>query len=222
VSPEALLRDIVATQPAAAEVFDVLDIDYFCRGGRTLGEALKERATSLQEFAAECASRARATHQDAPPCLRDLRTLIDYILEKHHAYVHRELPLLAAMIEDSPLRETFARFHRDIEVQMRKEETILFPAIVAVEIAAGEGRDPDPLPFGRVANFSRTQQQQHCRTAATLSELRSLVQPARESPLRSRLLHLIADVRYHIHLEDNVLFPRAVELERHSTRVVEA
>jgi len=212
------LREIVIAHPVAAEVFESFDIDYFCRGGRTLGEALRERGIALQDFAA-CLK-----HHSGRPCLREagIRDLIAHILDAHHAYLHRELPLAAAAIEDPALRAAFARFHRDIEVQMRKEEAILFPAMAAVEIAAGEGRDPDVLPFGGVANFSRTQQQQHCRIAATLSELRSLVEPAPDTPLRRRLLHLIADVRYHIHLEVNLLFPRAVELERRRAHAVEA
>ena len=104
---------------------------------------------------------------------------------------------------------------------MRKEESILFPAIIEIEATVSAGKMPRSMPFGSVANFSRVLEEEHRQTAGTLREIRRLINShscdGRSDALITmsrRLQAMLTDVHRHIHLENNVLFPRAIELER--------
>jgi regulator of cell morphogenesis and NO signaling len=225
---------MVVDTPAIAEVFEELDIDYFCRGNRSLPDALNERGVSLEDFKRECEGASRRSDgRAAVPDWRavPLRRLINHIVDTHHAFLHRELPALDKYIVDHHPRDSvwppalvqvFQCLKRDMEVHMRKEETILFPTIVDMQTAVASGRRPRALPFGSVANFSRVLEQEHRRTAGVLHEIRVLTNnytcaPAASDNLQTvyrRLQAMAADVHQHIHLENNILFPRAIDLEK--------
>lgn len=234
-SAENTIRDMVIETSAAAEVLEQLDIDYFCRGNRSLREALDEKGVSMEDFTRE---RERVCRQrPCGPAVPDWRTvplriLIDFIVNTHHAFLHRELPVLDRCIAAHhagsehvwlpALRQMFHHLQKDMEVHMRKEESILFPTIADMETAMAAGRTPLSLPFGSVANFSRVLEQEHRQTAGVLQEIRVLTNnytcPPRASEdlrmLFRRMQILVADVHRHIHLENNILFPRAIDLER--------
>jgi regulator of cell morphogenesis and NO signaling len=224
---DSMLRDVVIADPSMADVFRNLNIDYFCRGEQLLRDALSERGVSLDRFHYESKRTHRQGASAATPdwSATPLRTLAAYIVDTHHAYLHHELPLLDRLIEQHQpgrLSDAFRRLRHDLEVQMRKEETILFPAIADMEAALAAGRTPAARSFGSVANFTIIQMQQHRRTAASLHELSSLTNqyqcPGEATPalhcLYRRLQTLAADLQYHIHLENNILFPRAIQLEK--------
>jgi regulator of cell morphogenesis and NO signaling len=105
---------------------------------------------------------------------------------------------------------------------MRKEEAILFPAIVNLELTVAAGGPPIPSQFGSVSNVTRVLGQDHYKTACALDEIRELtnnfvcpsdVQLTMPALFR-RLKTLAVDTHHHVHLENNVLFPRAVALEK--------
>jgi regulator of cell morphogenesis and NO signaling len=165
-----------------------------------------------------------------------LRSLIKHIVETHHAYLQTELPALDKLIgriaqqcSDGSilpdLHRAIKRLNRDLELQMRKEETILFPAILELEATVPAGGQPEYSPFGSVANLSRVTAQDHERAGRTLHEIRQLTnnytctncEPGLTN-LIQRLGSLTADLHRHIHLENNILFPRAIELERGKSR----
>lgn len=169
----------------------------------------------------------------APLC-----SLIKHIVETHHAYLRTELPALDKLIRRltqhgsdgsvlPDLQRAIQHLKLDLELQMRKEESILFPAILelAATVAAGE-QQPQYSQFGSVANLSRATAQDHDKAARTVEEIRRLTNNytcARDSEpdiptLFQRLAVLAADLHRHIHLEKNVLFPRAIDLERGETR----
>lgn len=234
MTQEALctLRNMVLETPDVAGIFEELDVDYYCRGNRALRDALNENGVSLEDFKRkrDCACPDHIT--PAPDWHTvSLRKLVNHIVNRHHAFLHGELPALGAWMEEThpgesawlpTLRQVLLRLKRDFEVHMRKEETILFPAIVEMEIAVTEGRGPQALPFGSVANFSRVLEKDHRRAANLLRELRVVTNnyrcppaaPAHLQTLFRRLQTLVADVHQHIHLENNVLFPRAIDLEK--------
>jgi iron-sulfur cluster repair di-iron protein len=143
------LAEVVIRNPAAAEIFEDLNIDYFCRGSRLLGDVLNESNVMLDAFTGELARVAAPNVKQRPEPdwqILPLRNLIKHIVDKHHAYLHSELPaldrLIGRMTTESPiddvplvkLHKTIQRLKRELELQMRKEEAILFPAISDLEV----------------------------------------------------------------------------------------
>jgi regulator of cell morphogenesis and NO signaling len=109
---------------------------------------------------------------------------------------------------------------------MRKEEAILFPAIANLEVRAQLGGHPTPSQFGSVGNLAKVLGQEHQKTARELDEIRQLTNASicpsdsafAMQTLFQRLKSLASDMHRHVHLENNVLFPRAAALERRETK----
>lgn len=234
LTAEPTVGNIVTETPVIVEVFERLDLDYFCRGSRLLGDALSECGVSFDDFMKE--RRRAVRHAPAKPANGDwktapLRDLIRHIISTHHAYLHREIPALqqwAVTYQANQgvglpgLPQLLQRLKQEMEIHMRKEETILFPAIADMEAAVASGCRQPALPFGKVSNFSRVLEREHVSHAAGLHDIRVLTgnhpcPPDAGENLRGvfeRLKILVADTHYHIHLENNILFARAIELEK--------
>lgn len=230
---------MVIENPAAADVFEKLDIDYACRGGRVLGDVLCESGISLDAFIGEVDRVACMKRNPPGPDWRavPLRMLIRHIVDKHHAYLRFELPALDKEITTNPeqrpgerelllvLRRAIQHFQRKLEVQIRKEEVILFPAISDLETTLMSGGSPAESLFGSVANLSRAMEEENNGAAGALHEIRILSNNYTCPPdvsmglktLLKRLQILAADAHQHLHLENNILFPRAVRLEKGGT-----
>jgi regulator of cell morphogenesis and NO signaling len=234
IAPNTPLREIVTDNPATADLFDVLDIDYFCRGSRLLGDALNEHSVSLDAFAGEL---ARVDQRPPVPDWRmaTLRTLIGHIVDIYHERLRRELPALDEAIhrlDSEPASSkpaSLPALHRivhqlrcDLELQMQKEEAILFPAIAELERSAPSRPAPTLSQFGSVANLSRVMGKEHEKTAHALREIGLLTNNFTAAPdgsgkipaLFVMLRALTANMHRHVHLENNVLYPRAIELEK--------
>ncbi len=233
---QSIIRDVVTENPAAADVFEKLDVDYSCRGGRALGDVLSESGISLQAFMGEVdqVARLRSGNPSSPNWrFVSLRSLIRHIVDTHHAYLRVELPALdkwiARISERHPgerelllgLQRAIQRFERDMEVQMRKEEAVLFPAISDME----NGAPLSDLQFGSVANLSRVMQDENIHAAGALKEICLLSKnyacpPDTSTALRTlfeKLRVLTAHTHQHLHLENNILLPRAISLEKGET-----
>lgn len=166
-----------------------------------------------------------------------LRKLIRHIVNKHHACLRVELPALDKWIsrisEQHPgerdllltLQRAIQRFQRNVEVQMSKEEAILFPAIADLESASVSGGPPLEIQFGSVANLSRVMEAENHAAARALQEIRLLTNnytcpPEGSTALKTlfdRLRTLAAQAHQHLHLENDVLLPRAIVLEKGMT-----
>jgi regulator of cell morphogenesis and NO signaling len=219
--------------PATADLFDRLGIDYFCRGNELLGDALEAHNVSLDQFAGEIfrADRDPAEHDWR---MASLRTLIGHIVGTHHNYLRRELPALEELVSQMhaqtagrqpaflALYRVVHELRRDLELQVQKEEAILFPAIAELERSAASGAAPRLSQFGSVANLSRVMSKDHEKTARALREISALTDhfailpdgPPRLAVLFERLRVFIADMHRHLHLENNILCPRAIALEK--------
>ena len=212
--------------PNTGAVFDSVGLDYFCHGTRQLGDALRDRGVPFDAFVEELARTAEKSYQ--PDWSQEpLGSLIAHILEAHHGYLQRELPVLdewAAQLARSSRDATIGGLHRvvhglrrDLELQMRKEEKILFPAIQNLEAAVVDA--DHACPFGSVANLLRETSREHEKTARGLLEIDELLGSvtggtAERRELDSRLRELVNNMHGHLHLENNILFPRAIRLEK--------
>lgn len=165
--------------------------------------------------------------------LAPLASLTGHIVEKHHAYLRTALPRLAtlataAIVGDGESREQLQKLQRvfldlkeELESHLWKEEMVLFPLVAALD-GAHQAEGPAPLSHcGSVANPIRVMEFEHDNAEGALAEMRRLASnygipagaPEASRVLFAGLAELEADLHQHIHLENDILFPRVVELE---------
>jgi regulator of cell morphogenesis and NO signaling len=230
---EKTVRELALEIPAATRVFERLHIDYCCGGNRTLDEACKTAGVSVERvieaLEGENAASAVAREWTSEP----LGELVAHIQGTHHVYTREAIARIPRLIEkvvaahgaNHPelrrIETVFAGLAQELAMHMMKEEMVLFPHVVRMEEASLAGEPALPPPFGTVRNPVRMMEHEHDSAGAALRELRSLSSdysaPA-DGCLTYRTLYgamaeFEADLHQHIHLENNVLFPRAVELE---------
>jgi regulator of cell morphogenesis and NO signaling len=164
-----------------------------------------------------------------------LRELIRHIVSTHHEYLDLELPRLGQRLqkvvqahgEKDPaalheLETVFEGLWRELNLHMGKEEMMLFPAIERYEAAMQSGLPLPPAPFGSIANPIGVMEAEHDIAGAALARIRELTAnfeaPAYACSTYHAMLDglkaLEADLHTHIHLENNILFPRVIALEK--------
>ncbi len=226
------VRELAVEVPNATRVFERMGIDYCCGGHKSLEEACAGTKTSVDEVvrALEQGAGASAAPKAGDWSTAPLGELVDHIVDKHHAYVKSEVPRLQALIakvvgvhgqnhpELQQVRVAFSELGNELAAHMMKEEQILFPYVK--EMSAGNGCGPSC--FGTIQNPIRVMMMEHDGAGEKLRDMRqatnnyALPQDACFSygTLFNALLEFEADLHQHIHLENNILFPRAIELER--------
>lgn len=228
---QSTVAEIATAVPQSVRVFEKYQIDFCCGGKRPLEQACQERGISAAAVLDEI--RTASAAEAAPERVwldAELAELADYIVERHHAYLNRELPQIEARLdkvianhaEKNPylfrLQEVFQGLAGELTNHMRKEEMMLFPYVRQLE--GGNGR---PFaPFGTVANPIRMMLFEHDSAGAALAEMRRLTSgyaaPPEACPgfraLMNDLSNLESDLHQHIHLENNILFPRAIKAEQ--------
>ena len=228
------VRDLVLENPNATRVFEKLGIDYCCGGMKSLEEACGEKKLSLN---AVLKSLEEAAHSPAEPKREwkpaPLADLIAQIVDKHHKFTREEIIRLNALLEkvcgvhgkNHPelltIRESFRGLAQELSTHLMKEEMILFPYILRMEEAVLQREPILPGPFGKVENPVRTMMQEHDSAGNALKAMREAsanYAPPSDACVSFRTLYQAmeafeADLHQHIHLENNVLFPRAIALE---------
>jgi regulator of cell morphogenesis and NO signaling len=228
------VREIVANDFRSAEVFQRHGIDFCCRGNRSLEDACRSGGISVERILRE------VTEITAPPTAGgprfnswDLATLVSYIQANHHAFVRRTIPVLRTHTEKvakvhgdahPELREVarlVALIADEMTSHMAKEEHILFPYIVALEQAVTANNSAPATPFGTVRNPIRMMEAEHESSGDAMARIRDLtsgyaVPEGACTTYRVCMQELEAferDLHEHVHLENNILFPRALQLE---------
>jgi regulator of cell morphogenesis and NO signaling len=232
------LGDIVAHDFRAGAILDRYGLDYCCGGARSLAEGCVERGISLDLVVSdlEALDNASREHLEDEPAV-----LVDYIVSRHHAYVRTSVPVIqehlakivavhgARHAELRLVHTEFSKVAKELLAHMVKEEQVLFPYIRALADAVRSDGPPPPDMFGTVQNPIRMMEIEHQEAGdglASIRELTSGYQPPDDAcgTYRLALEELEAferDLHTHVHLENNVLFPKAVELEskiEHATR----
>jgi len=228
------VREIALEQPHSIRVFERFGIDYCCGGRTPLLDACITRHLSVDEVLAALDSAAN-TGVPSPVdwTQTPLRQLIEHIVAMHHSYVKRELPRLAALAQKVVNRHGDTQAHLpviqnaltqlddEMTHHLAKEENILFPYIAALEAALVSGTSqPDPC-FGTVANPIAMMTTEHEAAGALMAEIQRLsngfTTPVGACPtyhaFYDGLKEFQQDLHQHIHLENNILFPRAIDLE---------
>ncbi len=230
---DTTIREIVTGDFRAAAVFHKFGIDFCCGGGRTVKDACSERALDTAQVL-EAIGHATATPDAGAPQFAawEPSTLISHIVSKHHAYVRDALPTIHGYTqklakvhgERHPELLEIARLFEGVADEMTshmmKEEHILFPYINALAAAAKRGSGVPAAPFGTIANPIRMMEHEHESAGAAMARMRELsggyVPPADGCTTYQvcfkELDAFERDLHAHVHLENNILFPKALEL----------
>jgi regulator of cell morphogenesis and NO signaling len=228
------VREIALEQPSSIRVFEQFGIDYCCGGRKPLSEACT--AGNLEVDAVLAALEAAAQAPAGNPenwAGKSLGDLSSHIVATHHAYVKRELPRLALLAQKVVNRHgstktelpviaaTLAQLGDELTHHLAKEEAVLFPYIADLEKSAAMGTPQPRSCFGTVANPIAMMTQEHDAAGNLLAEIRTLswnfTPPLDACPtfhaFYDGLKEFEQDLHQHIHLENNILFPRAIDLE---------
>jgi regulator of cell morphogenesis and NO signaling len=233
---EKTVRDLALESSSATRVFEKLGIDYCCGGDKPLEEACRAAKLSVEEVqnALAAAQTAANATSDRDWQREPLSELIVHINATHHKFVRQEIALLGPLFEkvcgvhgkNHPellhIQAVFRGLAQELTSHMMKEEMVLFPYIVRMEEAVIQGEPVLPPPFGTVANPVAMMEHEHDSAGVALRAIRAAsngyVAPqgscASYQALYRALAEFEADLHQHIHLENNILFPRAVAMER--------
>ncbi len=232
---EKTVREIALEDPSSIRVFESLGIDYCCGGKRPLSEACSHakvdlgRVVELLEQSARDSQTPEAGEWSAKP----LRELTAHIVEKHHGFVRRETPRIEGLLakvaakhgpahpEIAQIEQLFSAIGLELSTHMLKEEQVLFPYIERMEEAVQAGDRVPVAFFGSVKRPIANMVAEHDDAGALLAQIRELsngyTAPGGACPtfvaLYSGLEEFERDLHHHVHLENNILFPRAVEME---------
>ena len=227
--------EIVAETPSCAREFEAMGIDYCCGGNRTLSEACTQSNVSVDETLARLQKgAAQATNaEDKNWQALPLADLIAHINSTHHVFVRSECPRILALIakvvgvhgknhpELLTVQALFAALGEELQVHLMKEEQILFPYVLRMEESVMASEIAPPAMFGTVMNPIRMMMQEHDGAGDALWSLRSTTGDysvpedacISYQTLYQALQDFEKDLHQHIHLENNILFPRASAME---------
>ena len=229
------IREIALEAPLTTRVFESFKIDYCCGGRVPFSEACEKAGVETSKVL----SQLELVLKDDANGSADLAErkgaveLIDYIVQKHHVFTRSELTRLLPLAEkvwsrhgeNHPellkIRNILQELADELFVHMRKEEAVLFPYIEQLSRAVAHGGAVQTPHFGSVTNPVRMMMFEHDRAGDMLKDMRSLssdfTPPADSCPsyqgLYAGIEDLEKDLHRHIHLENNVLFPRAIANE---------
>jgi regulator of cell morphogenesis and NO signaling len=235
---EETLGEIAAKDLRKAEVFNKYGLDFCCGGKKTVKEACAEKGidvTKVKQELLDAGKTATTTSRPLPYNDWSLDFLADYIVNTHHSYVKKTIPDLrsyAAKVakvhgDHHPELITINKLAEEIcdemSTHMVKEETVLFPYVKQLVAFKNNGNGN-----GQFGNFETIQtpinmmEMEHELVGKDMEEIRNLSKNfsvpedgcASYSFLFKTLEEFERDLHIHIHLENNILFPKAVELEK--------
>lgn len=233
------IKDIALATSAARQVLEDAGVDYCCGGGDSLHQACLQANISPEELLKRLRENANDTApEDQNWGAAPLGHLTQHIREKHHRYIREAIPGTQALADKvikkhgethpelADIVTLFVKVGREMIMHMQKEEQILFPYIDALERAENVHGQVEPPFFQSVRNPIHTMLQEHDAAGDLVRRIRVLSSdyaPPGDActsfkALYAALREFEADLHQHVHLENNVLFPRAVELEASVTR----
>jgi regulator of cell morphogenesis and NO signaling len=230
------VREVALENPQATRLFEQLGIDYCCGGNKPLEEACAAANLAVDEVLTRLEAQPYMPGQTAGKDWQteSLTALVEHIIGTHHVFVRTEAPRLSALLEkvcgvhgaNHPelrrVRELFSDLAEELGTHLMKEERILFPYIVGIEQQRSQGGAAPASCFGSVQNPIRMMMFEHDNAGQALRELRRVTNDyavpgdacISYQTLYRALQEFEADLHQHIHLENNILFPRTLALEQ--------
>ena len=228
--------EIAVENPLSIRAFEKFGIDYCCGGNKPLRDACSSVGVRIEEIKSYLEGIERFQKKNGTTDFQkiSLIELISYIVETHHKYTKDTMHRLDDLIlkvckahsekhpEISQLYSLYCHLCADLVPHLMKEEVVLFPYITRLELASKENSPFQMPPFGTVKNPVRMMTQEHETAGEILSKMREVTNDYKvpEDACNSfralyyELEEIEKDLHMHIHLENNVLFSRAIELEK--------
>ena len=228
------IGEYVAKDFRTAAIFSKYGIDFCCKGNRSIEEVCAVKKKNPEDIYADLERVTQNATQNIDFKAWDLDLLSDYIEKTHHRYVEEKTIYLLQFLDKLrrvkgdrypeliEVHELFKQSAEDLGAHMKKEELILFPFIrkMTANQLAGEAT---PLPhFGTVQNPINSMHHEHDTEGErfrTIAELTNHYTPPSDACATyqvtfSLLKEFEEDLHLHIHLENNILFPKAIQLEQ--------
>lgn len=223
------LAQIVNENHKAATIFEKYDLDFCCKGKRSLQAACEERQLPAETIVEELSLALNKNESGIIDFNKlTLATLVDYIVSVHHDYTKQALPQIFHYLQKvsykhgdrhNELHRIFERFSElkdEMEMHMQKEEQILFPRIKQLETAIQNGQSSALSMQIPIA----VMEDEHEHAGNLLKEIRGLsdnYNPPADACTTYRLSFAALqtfeeDLHRHVHLENNILFPRTLKL----------
>lgn len=227
------LAEIVTENVRAAIVFEEYGLDFCCKGNRGLKDACADKNIDVQKIVNELTNLSGDGNGKENPDAWQLDFLIDYIINNHHQYVRRMIPVISLHAdkvasvhgknhpETLRIADLFLAVREELEMHMMKEERILFPQIKQMALNKRENSQLLPPQFGSIQNPIRMMEYEHTSAGDALYQIRELSSNYTHpedacntfKALYSELKEFEEDLHKHIHLENNILFPKSIILE---------
>jgi len=229
------IGEIVANDFRTAAIFSKYNIDFCCKGHRTLEEVCKKR--NIEEYLlVEELDRAKnnSANQTFDYKSWPLDLLTDYIEKTHHRYVEEKTPVLRRFLnklcsvhgevhpELFEINTLFTESAADLATHMKREEEVLFPYIRKMKIARNKGQTLQMPHFGTIENQVVLMKEEHDIEGQRFKKIALLTHnytPPGDACNTYKVTFLMLeeferDLHKHIHMENNILFPRAIVLEK--------
>lgn len=229
------LAQIVNSNHKAAAVFEKYHLDFCCKGKRSLAQACAEQQLPLGSITTELETVFAAPGENLVDFEKmTVAQLTEYIVNTHHAYLKNELPQLNAYLQKVTSKhgdrhhelykifETFAALKEEMEMHMQKEELILFPRIKELEKLAANEPANLQLNIAYIQSPINMMEMEHDHAGTLLNEIKLLSNdytPPQDACTTYRLSFAALkafelDLHQHVHLENNILFPKAIQTFR--------
>jgi len=226
--------EYVANDFRTAALFSKYGIDFCCKGNRTIEEVCAKKNINPAKLEKEILSLLETKNDNAIDFKSWSPTLlIEYIIEKHHSYVEEKIPVLLQFLEKLckvhgerhpelfEINSLFKMSAGDLTQHMKKEELILFPFIQKMVKAKKENQPIQEPHFGTVENPIAMMKDEHSVEGERFDKIATLTDgftPPEDACSTYKVTYQMLkefeqDLHKHIHLENNILFPKAIQLQ---------
>lgn len=232
------IGEIVADDYRSAAVFKKYGIDFCCKGGRTIEEACEPKKVDPQNVYSELEKIGHNEGGDIDFNAWPLDLLADYVEKTHHRYVEEKIPYIMQFLDKIcrvhggrhpelfEVNQLFSDSARDLSAHLKKEELILFPFVRVLENAKRTNASYQRPGFDTVENPVTMMMDEHTTEGERFEKISKLTDgyttPAdgcKTYEVAFRMLEEFEnDLHRHIHIENNILFPRAIRLEKELTK----
>lgn len=230
---EKTVAELVSENIKTAHVFKKYGIDFCCGGGVSVAKACEKKGVDIDALSADIAAIGNNTVASQNYNSWELDFLSDYIINTHHVYVSENIPLILQYAEKvarvhgdaSPelhrILDLFGMVAAELQSHMQKEEQILFPYIQQIVQSKKTGSALNMPPFGSAKNPIRMMEMEHEMAGDLLKEIAELSNHYTTpdwacntyKALFAKLEEFEDDLHQHVHLENNILFPKAIQME---------
>lgn len=234
VNKETTIGEVVAADYRTAALFESLGIDFCCKGNKTIDEVCQTKAIE-KELLFQNIEKVIKTEEIESSNYNSwpLDLLADYIEKKHHRYVEDKTPVLKQYLDKIfmvhgkqhpelfEIKNLFNQSAANLAAHMKKEELILFPFVRKMAVAKHANSETPQAPFGTIQNPIQNMMYEHDLEGGMfrkIAELSNNYNPPSDACNTYKVTFALlkefeSDLHLHIHLENNILFPKSIDME---------